>query len=114
MPNAESNRRWFQFRLRTMLIAVVLVSIPCGYVAHEWRIVAARKAWLVRNGVDSPWDFVDPDRKLPLVRRLLGDEYHDLLIVESRKSLDGSEAAKLFPEAELTELLPQELPTNRD
>jgi hypothetical protein len=103
----EPKRRWYQFRLRTLLIGVLVLSIPCGYLAHEWRIVAARKAWLEANGVHPPWDFVDPLHKPPFMRRLFGDEYHKFLDVESRKAPDGLEATKLFPEAELRELLPQ-------
>jgi len=40
----KPRRRWFQFRLRTLLVVVVLLGAACGYVAHEWRIVASRTA----------------------------------------------------------------------
>ncbi len=42
----KPRRRWFQFRLRMLLIAVVLIGAACAYVAHEAKFVAARKAWL--------------------------------------------------------------------
>ena len=31
----KRKRRWFQFSLRTLLIAVTMLSIPCAYIAHE-------------------------------------------------------------------------------
>ena len=43
----KPRRRWLQFRLRTLLVGVVLLSLPCAYFARrEARIVAARKNWL--------------------------------------------------------------------
>ncbi len=45
-PNAAElgklRRRWFQFRLRTLLIAVTLLAIPCGFVGEQKAIVARR------------------------------------------------------------------------
>ena len=35
MSPPKPRRRWLQFRLRTLLIAVTLVSLPLGYVAWE-------------------------------------------------------------------------------
>lgn len=55
----KPNRRWFQFRLRTLLVSDVLLSVPCGYLAGEARFVAARKAWM---------DEHDP--------RISGDEFY--------------------------------------
>jgi hypothetical protein len=37
-------RRWYQFRLRTLLVVVTLLAIPCGYVGWQARIVHERKA----------------------------------------------------------------------
>ncbi len=46
-PEAEpSQRRRFQFRLRSLLIGVTLFAlIPCGYVGWQAKIVRERKAW---------------------------------------------------------------------
>ena len=38
-------RRWYQFTQRTVLVGVALLAVPCAYVAHEYRIVAERRAW---------------------------------------------------------------------
>jgi hypothetical protein len=31
----KRQRRWFQFSLRTLLVVVTMLSIPCAYLAHE-------------------------------------------------------------------------------
>jgi hypothetical protein len=82
--NAEPQkprRRWFQFRLRTLLIGMGLLGIACCYVAHEWRIVEARKAIEARLGLGCETDWarrslgVDADKaeEPGFVRRLMGD-----------------------------------------
>jgi hypothetical protein len=92
-------RRWFQFRLRTLLIGVVLLGAACGYVAREARIVAARRNWLTRHRADSYDEFLDlsTEPMLPPVRRLLGDERAGLMVV--RNPADEVTAKELFPEA---------------
>ena len=86
---SSPRRRWFQFRLRTLLIGVVLLAIPCAYIGHEARTVAARKEWLAHHPqpdlevlgplIVSPPDPAHPAEPiwptLPLVRRLLGDQW---------------------------------------
>jgi hypothetical protein len=43
----KPKRRWYQYSLRTLLIAVTLFAIPCGWLAvkmqekrREWEVVA--------------------------------------------------------------------------
>jgi hypothetical protein len=36
--------RWFQFRLRTLLVGMALLAIPCGYVGWQAKIVREREA----------------------------------------------------------------------
>ena len=38
----KRKRRRFQFRLRTLLIGVTLLAVPCGYVGWQAKIVRAR------------------------------------------------------------------------
>jgi hypothetical protein len=45
-PTAEPpklKRCWFQFSLRTLLIGVTLLAIPCAYVGWQVKIVKERK-----------------------------------------------------------------------
>jgi hypothetical protein len=46
-PGKKPRRRWFQFKLRTLLIGMALLTIPCGYVSWQAKIVRERKALLV-------------------------------------------------------------------
>ena len=96
----KPRRRWFQFRLRTLLVGVTLLAIPCAYVAHEYRIVAARKSWMAQHpqgGYDVFGVGRSTEPTLSLVRRLLGDEPQEHLVVTTLG--DEASARDLFPEA---------------
>ena len=44
MENERPKRRkWFQFRLRTLLIVVLVLSLPLSWFA--WRMDRARRQW---------------------------------------------------------------------
>jgi hypothetical protein len=71
--NQPSPRRRFQFSLRTLMIGVTLLAIPCAYVAHEYQTVQHRQAML-ELGPSKLFNYMrGDDAKLPLVRRWLGD-----------------------------------------
>lgn len=105
--------RWYQIRLRTLLIGVVLLGSAFGYVAHEARIVRARKNFFAareqrydsRTLMQMGWrslrgDFVvfgDKTSSPGLVRRWLGDQPVDMIFAERGERVD--EIARLFPEA---------------
>ena len=40
----ERKRRWYQFSLRTLLIVVTLLAVPCAYTGWQAKIVRDRKA----------------------------------------------------------------------
>ncbi len=76
-----SPRRRFQFSLRTLLIAVTLLSLPLGWIGWQVRIVQHRKAikemLRERNlGLGGLPNFVPPDQwpTLPWYRTFLGDD----------------------------------------
>lgn len=50
MNNTPSKRRWFQFRLRTLLVMVVVVAIPLGWIGYERRRIATRREGLKEAG----------------------------------------------------------------
>ena len=106
----KPKRRCVQFRLRTLLIGVVVLAIPCGYVANQGRIVAARRNWLEQH--PQPMFTVEitvigddgkvvspPEPTVPPVRRWLGDEPTKFLSV--RNSAEESAATQLFPESRI-------------
>jgi hypothetical protein len=100
-------RRWFQFRLRTMLIGVmVLCVVPGGYVICQRKIVQDRKSML-ETGDEKP--FVDADSatsaqdQIPLIRRWLGDRAIRSIRLKSDDydaNVERHRAA--FPEAQIS------------
>jgi hypothetical protein len=76
---------------------VVLLGTACGYVAHECRIVAARKAWMATHDTSFAW-YSHPNAD-SRIRRLLGDDEYDFIATFSAK--DEDEAKQLFPEADV-------------
>ena len=47
-PSQNANGRWFQFSLRTLMVAVTLLAVPLGYVGWQAKIVRERKTALER------------------------------------------------------------------
>ncbi|HEV3023590.1 MAG TPA: hypothetical protein VGX76_14045, partial [Pirellulales bacterium] len=78
-------RRWFQFRLRTLFVHVVVSAVPCTWLA--WKMESKRRERAIlseieRLGGDPVYEWawhlpgqpeVDPPGP-PWVRRLLGDD----------------------------------------
>ena len=105
----KPRRRWFRFRLRTLLIGVAVLAIPCGYVAREVKIVRNRQAVRDRlkdsaffiagvGGVGSP---AHASPKVPWLRQMMGDS--GVLLIQLRKGDSGEcDAVKAaFPEADV-------------
>ena len=101
------SRRRIQFRLRTLLIIVALLALPCAYVAHEAQIVAHRRSVMenaFRNGATPFVPMFTSDFEtipsVPWIRRILGDEgmkeiwWNDA----TKEEREGFQSA--FPEAE--------------
>jgi hypothetical protein len=42
LESPKYTRRWYQFNLRTLMIAVTLLAVPMGYVGWQLKIVRAR------------------------------------------------------------------------
>src|SRR5262249_16687791 len=82
-------RHRFQFSLRTLLITVTLLAIPCGYVGWQAAIVRARAETIESLGTDKylgfgnelfsgQWELRLDNSRLPLIRRILGDQFVSL------------------------------------
>jgi hypothetical protein len=106
-------RRRFQFRLRTLMIAVTLPAVPMGYVGWEAKIVRERKTWLAAQRIYLPVEpppvfAIGDDSQAPsLIRRWLGDEAQPIVCVWTFDSTtDKQAAADLFPEATVYVLPP--------
>ena len=96
----------FQFRLRTLMIGVTLLAVPCAYISHEAKVVRERRAilrtidtaggrFLAINEGDLPAGMTGPG----WIRRLLGD----VAVVEidfHASSLSQDYLKEKFPEAD--------------
>ena len=105
MPDQPSPRRRFQFRLRTLMIAVTLFAlIPCGYVGWQAKIVRERRAELNRMVDGRLYGIAGSEerRAIPWIRRVLADQqvYSIMMPVGTdRAELDRLRSP--FPEAKV-------------
>jgi hypothetical protein len=94
--------RWYQFRLRTLVIGVVLLGVACAYVGSDAKAVWDRKAMLETGG-DSPvieFRFDDErDRAIPLLRRWMGDHFCRGILV--KQGADIKRVRMVFPESDI-------------
>jgi hypothetical protein len=111
MTDQPAPRRRFQFRLRTLLIAITLFCIACGYVEWQAKIVMDRKAAVSKllglgghivgaEGLSPSTVVPHRDYSIPLLRRLMGD--HPVLWVIYKRGTTSDELHRFrdaFPEA---------------
>ena len=89
MPEAPATRRrWMQFGLRSLLVALTALVFAFGWIAWELNYIREQRAWLrshpdlvvVENtGPGAPVNDVPPPR-IPWWRSVLGDEAVELAI----------------------------------
>ncbi|HEY5315956.1 MAG TPA: hypothetical protein VIK18_25725 [Pirellulales bacterium] len=100
--NGKPRRRWFAFRLRTLLSAMVLLSLPMAWYASmrlwwEERAAAAEGEgrWIradpVHDAAQPPWQ----------LRLLFGEPGAGHVYVKDGTDEQVAEAKRLFPEAEV-------------
>jgi hypothetical protein len=111
----KRKRRWFQFSLRTLMIVVTLLAIPCGYVGWQAKIVRERRAVLDRitktGGYYHETPRPDPatgynwhDRyEPPLIRRWLGERpIHTIELPFGFPDAELKQIDEMFPGAYVT------------
>ena len=78
----------FQFSLRTLLIVVALLVVPCGWLGYNAAIVRHR-SWALSHFGNRKWPAVvpgglwQPQESLPWIRRVLGDRAYSRLEVDN-------------------------------
>jgi hypothetical protein len=121
--NDKPRRRWFNFSLRTLFI---LVTVLCCWLGWEMSVVRSRQAALSRikgnmafsvttaQSYRERWPAgmsVPTLATIPLVRRLLGDEAIQEIVVhrwfQSFSEEELSRLTRAFPEAQLSETHPE-------
>jgi hypothetical protein len=114
MSLTPPRRRWFQFGLRTMFVAVTLFSLWLGW---ELKFIRDRRAFLAAMddlritepqnstsafGLGFTWTDQSSGASIPFWRRWLGDEPQTVLALPSTSTeADRETAVKLFPEAKV-------------
>ena len=102
----------FQFSLRTLLIVVTLLAIPCGWLGWQAKIVRDRKAMMarIREAKGGGWTAEDvagihlPKRDEPRfgwVRDWLGDVPIRLILIPPSSEPKDDEIRRVFPEASI-------------
>ena len=109
----DPKRRWYQFRLRTLLIAIVVFSAACAFVGYEFRIVSHRQSLLenARANLASvvlASECLDGRAKstIPWIRRMMGDvavQYVGWMGPISEE--DRQQFVEAFPEADVERYL---------
>ena len=114
-------RRWLQFSLRTMLVAVTVVAILLGWQLSHIRdrraFVVSMEALVAQENeqagralvsphpgtlTGTPVNIVVPNGSIPIWRRLLGDEAMLLMwLPRTSTPEDLHSAHRLFPEAKV-------------
>jgi hypothetical protein len=97
----KRNRRWFQFSLRTLLIGVALLAMPCAYVGWQGRDVRERKE-AMKKFVHAYAIYGMPISRNPAsqLRRWLGDTRIESFYFDKEASDDEIQTARReFPEA---------------
>jgi hypothetical protein len=107
----KPRRRWFQFRLRTLLIGVALIGPATGYFHHAATIVRERKAWIAAHSPKMHWGSLrgdptmlagDESQSPGILRRWLGDKPMERVDLYWGERVESSDWRRLFPEATIT------------
>jgi hypothetical protein len=98
--NEMPKRRWFQFSLRSLMIAVALLALLSGYVARQHAFVQMRQRFLDEEGTRHVTS--DEASDIPLIRRLLGDQAIRVILLDPETDkAERQRVAALFSEAEI-------------
>jgi hypothetical protein len=103
LNDKPSPRRRFQFRLRTLMIAVTLLAVPCAYVGRQVKIVRERRTWLedLRTGYWTGSQY-DKSKSPSVLRRWLGDRAVERVYLRDISPAQLEEIKWLFPEAKVS------------
>jgi hypothetical protein len=100
----KPRRRWFQFRLRTLLVIVTLLAIPCAYLGWQANIVSHRKL-VLKNAMEQGLVLmsndltVDAVPTIPWIRRIMGDAPVRSVWWVGASKEDRERFSEAFPEA---------------
>jgi len=81
-----ARRRWFQFRLRTLLVAVLVFSLPLSWFASRMERARRQKEAVeaierLGGAVFYPWEVPFSTHREPRLLRWLGKDFYDIALV---------------------------------
>ena len=93
-----------QFSLRTLLIFVTVLAVPCWWVGDQYRFVKTRERYIAEHP-NAMGHFLEPNEsapEIPWVRKLFGDQSQSHVIVWEPVSDEAmTQVQILFPESQL-------------
>jgi hypothetical protein len=104
--NGKPRRRWFAFRLRTLLLVVALASVPLAWVAVQLKWINDREKFVKHPRcvlASRICRYAGYKPEMPRSLRMLG--YHDAfgqIVIDGDDQETLERAQSLFPEAEIT------------
>jgi hypothetical protein len=107
LPKRKRSR--FQFRLRTLLIALLALVI-CGYIGWQEKIVVQRQAMVRHITLDDKgfclFGVVPPEKELNWIRRFLGDQRSDQVLLPPETSKEERDRIRtVLPEASFQQIV---------
>lgn len=107
-----------QFSLRTMFVAVMVISIPLAWAGFQLDWIRQRRA-VIHSGaiVCYPWSPLSPYSQnrgkvadAPYGMRIFGEQGQGFIFLLDRDKVSEQHLKKLFPEAEIVDLWQPSLP----
>jgi hypothetical protein len=97
-------RCWIAFRLRTIFLAVVVLSFPLAWVGYSLNWIRARNA-VLRNGGFSHLKLASGTPAAPAGLWVLGKKAYAQMDIDrnEKRAPTVEDAQRLFPEASITE-----------
>jgi hypothetical protein len=121
----------FRFRLRTVLLALTLLAIPCAWLGSEWNVVHERAALIERVEADGGFVYylgscieapviempashreivIKPSMQpapISTIRRWLGDRNLERIVIQNDfPDHDEKRILDLFPQTEVRKIYP--------
>ena len=97
-----ARRRWFQFSLRTRLVAVTVVALLAGWVGYSLNWIHHRRRFLDEFVMYVSGEPPEEQPRAPGLLWLFGESGYSIIGLLDFKR-DAREAKHLFPEAEIQE-----------
>jgi hypothetical protein len=101
-PAPEHTRRWYQFGLRSLFMAMTLAAVPLGWIAYSLNWIHQRRAVFDQLQVRA-MSLRDESTEAPAGLWLFGESGVQEIWCRNLTPRDVELVERLFPEAEIVE-----------